>query len=277
MSVVTFPSEARLPGYIRAKGRIAARFAPTPRGTRALQLAETGGYRMMFPRADGCEAMILNTAGGTAGGDGLDVDLTLEADAAVVVSTQSAEKIYRAQGDPARASIRIALGRGARLCWLPQETILFNGAGLERRIEADLAPGATLTICEMTVFGRAAMGEQPTAIRLDDRWRFRREGRLVHVAATRLDGDAAAILAGRALGGGARGVATLLRLAEDGADLCDALRDALEGSGVDWGVSAWNGMVAVRLAGRDAAMVRRALIAALAAVPDAELPRVWGW
>ncbi len=276
MSVVTFPSEARLPGYIRAKGRLAARFAPTPRGTRALQLAETGGYRMMFPHATGCEAMILNTAGGTAGGDGLDVDLTLEANAAVVVSTQSAEKIYRAQDDPARASIRIALGRDARLCWLPQETILFNGAGLERRIEADLAPGATLTICEMTVFGRTAMGEEPTAIRIDDRWRFRREGRLVHVAATRLDGDAAAILSSPALGGGARAVATLLRFS-DGAEICNPLRDALDGCGIDWGVSAWNGITAVRLAGRDAALVRRALVAALAVVPDAELPRVWNW
>lgn len=277
MSVVTCPSDATLPGYIRARGRVVATFAPTPRGTRALRLAESGGYRLMFPNSRRCEAMILNTAGGTAGGDGLDVDLTLERGAEATVSTQSAEKVYRAQTEPARARIRLTIGPGARLFWLPLESIIFNGAGLERRIEVDLAPDASLTMCEMTVLGRVAMGEEPTSIRIDDRWRFRRDGRLVHVEATRLEGNAAEILRGRALGAGARALATLLRFSNDGASLVDPLRDALDGRPIDWGVSHWNGLTAVRLAGTDAASVRRALVAALEISPDAEIPRVWGW
>lgn len=277
MSVAICPSETQLPGYIRARGRLSARFAPTPRGTRALHLAEGGGYRLMFPNAGRCEAMILNTAGGTAGGDGLDIDLKLEAGAEVAVSTQSAEKIYRAQGEPARTRIRVAVAEGARLFWLPLESILFNGSGLQRRIEVDLADTAELTLCEMMVLGRAAMGEQPTAIRLDDRWTFRRGGRLVHLEATKLSGDAAELLEGRALGAGARAFATLLRFAGDGPALVDPLRDALEECGADWGVSAWNGLLAVRLAGGEAATVRKALIRALSVLPDAQVPRVWGW
>jgi urease accessory protein len=231
----------------------------------------------MFPRTERCEAMILNTAGGMAGGDRLEVDLTLEEGAEVVVSTQSAEKVYRAQGDSAQTRVRIGVGAGARLVWVPLESILFNGSGLDRQIEVDLAPGAELTMGEMLVLGRAAMGEEPTSIRLSDRWRFRRAGRLVHLEAMRLEGDAAAMLAGRALGAGARAVATLLRFAVDGAAVAESLREALVGHPVDWGVSAWNGMTAVRLAGPDAAAVRRALVAAWAVVPGAGLPRVWSW
>lgn len=269
---------ACLPGYIRATGRIAAEFQPTPLGTRAMRLSEGGGYRLMFPRGRRCEAMLLNTAGGVAGGDRLDVDLAFGDGTEAVVSSQSAEKIYRADGDAARMRIALSVGAGARLSWLPLETILFNGARLVRRIDVELADSCRFLMCEMAVLGRIAMGERPTAVHLDDRWRVRRAGRLIHAEATRIDGDATRLLAGRATGGDARAIATIVHFADDAAARLEPVRQRLDGLGpdVDWGASAWNGMLKARLVAADPAAARRAVAAALAVFDDVEIPRVWG-
>ncbi|WP_053240024.1 urease accessory protein UreD [Pleomorphomonas koreensis] len=271
-------TDERLPGYIRAAGRIAAEFRTTPLGTRAMRLSEGGGYRLMFPRGRRCEAMLLNTAGGVAGGDRLDVDLAFGDGTEAVVSSQSAEKIYRADGDAARTRIALAVGAGARLSWLPLETILFNGARLVRRFDIDLAGTARLLMCEMAVLGRIAMGERPTDVHLDDQWRVRRAGRLVHAEATRIDGDATRLLAGRATGADARAIATLACFSEDAAARLEPLRERLGGMNLDldWGASAWNGLIKARFSAADPAEARRAVAAALAVFDDVEIPRVWG-
>jgi urease accessory protein len=78
------------------------------------------------------------------------------------------------------------LARRARLLWLPQETLLFDGARLERRLFVDMAGDAELLLVESLVFGRLAMGEAAIDARLEDSWRIRRAGRLVFADATRL-------------------------------------------------------------------------------------------
>ena len=74
--------------------------------------------------------MIVNTAGGIAGGDRHDLDIAVGDGATLAVTTAAAEKVYRALGPPAEIAIKLAVGGGARLSWLPQETILFDGPGL---------------------------------------------------------------------------------------------------------------------------------------------------
>ena len=102
-------------------------------------------------------------------------EVSLAAGCRAVVTTQACEKIYRASSGSAEVRNRIAVGEGGRLDWLPQETILFDGARLARRLEAELAPGAELLLVEATIFGRSARGETVRSGLFADRWRIRRK------------------------------------------------------------------------------------------------------
>lgn len=268
-------SVAALPAYVRASGVIQARFAPTGRGTRVMALREAGGYRLKFPKAPGCEAVLINTGGGMTGGDRLDVSLTLDAQAEAVLTTQSAEKIYRSDGAAAEIAVDVQLAEGARLSWLPQEAILFSGSRLRRRLKAAMAADATLTLAESVVFGRVASGETLGDGLFDDRWEIRRGGCLVFAEAVRLDGPLAATLNRPALGGGARAVAAVLHLAPDAESRLEEARAALENAQSDCGASAWNGMLCVRFAAESPAVLRADMAAFLSGFQSGPLPRVW--
>ncbi len=88
------------------------------------------------------EAVIVNTGGGMTGGDRFAIDIALDEGASLVAGTAAAEKIYRSTGADAEMDVRLSVGAGARLAWLPQETILFDRARLSRRIDVDLAESA---------------------------------------------------------------------------------------------------------------------------------------
>jgi len=174
MSAAALLSEERPPGAaqsasllapVRVTGGVTIAFASGPRGTYAARFSEADGYRVRFPRGGiGAEAVLLNTGGGVAGGDQVSFDITAEAASSATVTTQSAERIYRALGPgPARLSVRLTVGEDARLTWLPQGSILFSGARVSRAIEADVAPRGRLLMTEILVFGRKAMGETVTA------------------------------------------------------------------------------------------------------------------
>lgn len=253
------------------------RFAPTPQGTRALAFSETGGYRLKFPRAVGCEAMIVNTSGGVVGGDQLMLDAACEAGATASFSTQSADKIYRAQRDPARMVVNLDLGERAHLAWLPQETILFNGARIERRLNVTMAHDACLTLCEAVICGRSAMGEILQTGCFVDRWTIRRDGRLAYADAVRLEGDISERMMRRASGAGAQAFATILRVSPDAEHHVDAIRMILAECSLNWGVSAWDGLLAVRFCARDAALLRPWLVVVLKQFEDCAIPRIWSW
>ncbi|WP_460448326.1 urease accessory protein UreD [Alsobacter sp. SYSU BS001988] len=266
---------AALPAYVRASGVITARFAPTGRGTRAMALREAGGYRLKFPKAAACEAVLINTGGGMTGGDRLDVSLALDTGAEAVLTTQSAEKVYRSDGAAAEIAVAIDLAEGARLSWLPQESILFSGSRLRRRLKVAMAADASLTLAETVVFGRVASGETLGEGLFEDRWEIRRGGRLVFAEAVRLDGSLAHMLARPALGGGARAVATVLHLAPDAESRIEEARAALEGAKSDCGASAWNGMLCLRFAAESPAVLRADMAAFLSGFRSGPLPRVW--
>src|ERR1700712_5992219 len=157
---------------------------------RRRHLHESGSLRVRFPspEAEGLSAMFVNTAGGIAGGDRFDIEIATGAGSRLAVTTAAAEKVYRAQGAAAQLNITLKAAAGSNLAWLPQETILFDRARLSRRIDIDLAEGASLLLCEIVVFGRAAMGERMLRGEFIDRWRMRRGGRLVFAETLRLPG-----------------------------------------------------------------------------------------
>ncbi len=260
----------------RANARLSASFARAGTRTEAERTFETGGLRWRFPRPSGaCEAAIVNTGGGVAGGDVLCVALRLKEGAEVEATTPSAEKIYRSDGAPARIETRLALEPQARLAWLPQETLMFEGAWLERRLEIDIAAEAGLLLVESIVFGRLATGETRIDARLKDSWRIRRDGRLVFADETRLE-RAGATLDRKAAGGGARAVATIVAVAPGLEARLPDLRAALdpEGEGVEAGASAFDGLLLARLVSPSPSRLRAALIASILALGGRK-PRLW--
>ena len=264
-----------LPRMIRARGGLRASFTASEGRTSLANLYEQGGYRLKFPKGTNAEAVIINTGGGMAGGDQLDVDLSLGTNAHVTVTTQSAEKIYRADAQSSDIAVRLKLELGAHLAWLPQETLLFSGSRLHRTFEADLAAGASLELVESVIFGRGAMGEQLTSGNFQDRWRIRRDGKLIYADNIALQDDISAALDRVAIGKGARAIATFLCIAPDAEARLDAARSALSLSTCECGASAWNGLLVARFAASDPAVLRRSVIAFLENFRGVSMPRVW--
>jgi urease accessory protein len=256
----------------RATGRIALQAVAHGAVTRRGRVHEDGSLRVRFPNAEGAlEAVIVNTGGGMTGGDRFSIDMTVGAGARLVAGTAAAEKIYRSTGSDAEMDVTLDVHAGGHLAWLPQETILFDHARLNRRIEIDLAADASLIMVEAVVFGRAAMGEAMNEGLFADRWRLRRDDKLVFADSARLDGAIAGRLSHRAIAAG--GIAIASVLIAPGDETTTAAVRALDYAG-EVGISAWNGIALARLVARDGATLRRDLIAVLA-VLGTSVPRLW--
>jgi len=260
----------------RAVGRIALAVRPSAGATRRLRVREEGSLRVRCPGPPSgeLEAVIVNTAGGVAGGDRFQIDVNVAPGAQLVVTTAAAEKIYRTLEPDATIDVKLDIGAGGSLAWLPQETILFDRARLKRSIEIDLAEDARLVLAEAIVFGRSGMGEAVDDISLLDRWRLRRSGRLIHAEAMRLDGAVAAKLREPAIANGGTAVATVLVVPGDEGTAAGVRALSKEFRG-EVGVSAWHGFAMVRLCAGDGAALRRDLVAVLTALRGTALPRLW--
>jgi urease accessory protein len=257
----------------RAAGRIVLSVAAQGGVTRRRHTYEDGPLRVRFPNvADGTlEAVICNTGGGIVGGDRHDLDIMVDAGASLTATTAAAEKVYRALGPNAEIAVRLKAEAGGRLLWLPQETILFDRARLDRRIDVDLARDATLLMAEAIVFGRSAMGEAVQEGSFTDRWRVCRDGRLVFAETVRLDGDIAQMLAEPVVTAGGVAIATVLAVPGDEAIVERVRAQRFRG---EVGVSAWNGLAAARLCAKDGASLRRDLASVIGAM-GGKLPGLW--
>jgi urease accessory protein len=260
----------------RAVGRIALAVKASGGATRRWRVREEGSLRVRCPGppAGELEAVIVNTAGGVAGGDRFSLDVAVEPGARLVVTTAAAEKIYRTLEPDAAIDVTLAVGAGASLAWLPQETILFDRARLKRSIEVDLADDARLVLAEALVLGRSGMGEAVDDGLIFDRWRLRRNGMLIHAEAMRLDGGIAAKLVEPAVAKGGVAVATVLVVPGDDATVA-AVRALDAGFRSEVGASAWNDFAVVRLCAAGGAALRHDLVAVLGALRGAALPRLW--
>lgn len=244
--------------------------------TRRGRLHESGSLRVRFPSPedDGLSAVLVNTAGGVAGGDRFDIAISAGEGAGLTLTTAAAEKVYRAPDAAAQLDISLKAASGARLAWLPQETILFNGAKISRRIDVDLAEDASLLLCEIVVFGRAAMGERMERGEFVDRWRLRRGGKLVFAETVRLDGDIGAKLERPAIAKGGVAIATALIVPGDEA-VVERIRQAADSFGGEVGISAWNGFAMARFCAQDAARLRADMMTVLGRASPSPLPRLW--
>ena len=268
----------------RADGAVRLALGQRDGRTRIETLYQRAPARVLFPDAptdQPAQAVLINTAGGIAGGDRIAIEIQAGAGTVATATTQAAEKVYRALDAPARLDTRIAVADGAWFEWLPQETILFDGARLDRRLAFDLAPAARLLAAETVLFGRAARGEQMRHGQLLDSWAVRRDGHLVWADRLRLTGDIRAQL-DRPFGfAGAVGLTTLLHAGPEAASFLPRAREIAATEPAEGAATLVNGILLIRFLDRDgarlresaasAAMTLRHEIAGLSPTP----PRVW--
>lgn len=264
------------PRLQRASGESRVVFAHRDGQTRLADLYQRDPCRVLFPDPEPGEppqAILVTTSGGIAGGDSLSMAVEVGPGARALAATQAAEKVYRAvaSDDPCTMAVAIAVGEGATLDWLPQETIVFEGSRLKRRTVAEVAPSGSLLACEMVVLGRAASGERFTRGLLLDAWSVRRGGKLVWTDTLRVEGETPS----GAGFGAANALATVIGVWDEPLPRFEQAR-ALLGSAdrVRAGVTVVNGVLVARLLG-EATLVRAATTRFLGDFRGQRLPRVW--
>jgi urease accessory protein len=257
-------------GFVHAEGR-----------TRLAHLHQRTPLRVLFPDSEPGEPMLaalVMTAGGIAGGDKLAVGIDAGAGSCATVTGQAAEKVYRALDAPAQSHVRLNVEAGAWLEYLPQETILFDQARLQRSFEIDVAGAGRLLACDMVVFGRTASGERFHSGLWQDRWRLRHGGRLAWADAMKVEGlETIDHPVGFA---GAAAHAMALYVGADAKTWLERARELAVGC-QRAAASAIGNVLLARFLDEDAAAVRRALAGYVAGLRQtvaglpARPPRLW--
>ena len=233
----------------------------------------SGAMKALFPRGDRVQAIMINTSGGLTGGDRVEIEATAKADSAMTLTTQAAERAYRALDGMAYMDSDLTVEDGADLHWLPQELILFEGARLTRSLKVKLAPSAKFLMVEPVIFGRTAMGETLKDVHFKDKIRVYRAEKPLYFDGLQLSGDVENTLAGHAVGQGAGAMASLLYVAADAEAHLVAIRDMLPNTG---GASLLApDTLTLRLVAADSHMLRKHLLPILDRLSGDGLPTSW--
>jgi len=231
-------------------------------GTRIEDVFERSPIRIMFPRTEHRaveEAVLINTAGGIAGGDQLECSVAVLPGASIAVTSQAAEKVYRALDEPARVATRLRAQESAKLAWLPQETIVFNGARFQRTTEIELLSGAELLALEWLVLGRAAHGEVVVGGHIIDSWRVKRDGRLTWADSFRITDEIFPHLHRKALLSDCHAIATLIYFGPHLDERLDLLREIIPSLGCNCAATLVSELIVVRFAAKESSILNRAL------------------
>ena len=259
--------------YQRSRGMADVAFRADELG----RLYQSGAAKALLPRRHGGahEVVLVNTAGGITGGDAYSYGCTASA-TDVIVTTQAAERAYRSStADIASMDVKLGASDGASLHWLPQETILFDGSRINRRIEVELDAHSECIVLESLVFGRHAMGETLRNCHFTDRWRIRRDGRLVHAEALTLAHDVPALLSAASGADGAQMAATLLYVGPRLEQVRDEIAATLPTLRSRAAVSSWQGRLVVRLIAAETMWGKADIAQILNSMHGQQVPRVW--
>lgn len=262
----------------RSQGAVRISFKSSDAGRTALDdLYQQGCLKARLPKqtAPGHEAVLINTAGGLTGGDALSVKVAWQAGTRAAVTTQACERIYKSTGEDALIAARLTIADDAVGCWLPQETILFEGARLDRKTHVSLSETATLIACEAVIIGRPAMGEYVHTATLRDEWIIERDGGAAFIDRLNLTGDVSALLDETAIAGGARAFASVITAGPDTARHCGIARKIIDEHGIIGGSSDLDGVCLTRILAPSGHELRKTVMPILAALCGKELPRVW--
>lgn len=279
-------AQTLLPSGDGMQGRVKLVFGLSAGETRLKDLYQAAPMRVLFPSkatGDILSAALVTISGGLKGGDRMDVEVTVNAAAAVQIIGQAAEKVYRSNGSDTIFEARLDVAEDAWCEWLPQETIVFDKARLRRLTHVDVASGATFLGAEILVFGRTAMGETLDTGLVRDVWDVRRAGKRVWADALYLSGDIKTQLDNPAGFDGARAAATSILVADNADQYLDFVRNVLDEApeGVKCAATHVNGILVTRWLAFDAQALRDAFAVYWSAMRHelkglpAVMPRLW--
>jgi len=237
----------------RAEGSGRIVLSYSDKGARIMDVFQRAPIRIMFPRTAGGaveEAVLINTAGGIAGGDRLETGVTALANSSIAVTSQAAEKVYRALNEPARITTRLKAYEVAKLAWLPQETIVFNWGRLCRETEIELSSTAEVLALEWLVLGRTAHGEDMVGGHITDSWRVKKDDRLIWADSFRITDEIFAHLHREPLLSNCRAVGTLIYSGPDTDTRLEFLRDVVRALECQCAATSVGGLIIVRFAAR---------------------------
>ena len=246
----------------RAEGFCRIVLSGSAKGTRITDVVQRSPIRVMFPRTTGAaieEAVLINTAGGIAGGDRLQSHVTALANASIAVTSQAAEKVYRALNETALVTTTLKVCDAAKLAWLPQETIVFNRARVSRKTEIELSSGAELLALDWLVLGRAAHGEDMVGGHVTDSWRVRKDGRLIWADSFRATHDVFPHLHRKALLSNSRAIGMLIYYGPDLDTRLEFLRHSARSLECHFAATSVDGLIIFRFAAMVTSSLRIAL------------------
>jgi len=146
--------------------------------------------RPFYPEGEVCHVYILHPPGGIVAGDQLSIDVQVDSQAKALITTPGAGKIYRSDGEKAYQKLSFNIKQDAILEWLPQETIVFEGAKLDSVVNVELANNARFMAWEILVLGRPAANEGFSQGEAILNWHINREGKPLFLEKMRLDTQA---------------------------------------------------------------------------------------
>lgn len=260
----------------RAMGAVTLSTKRTDRGSALADLHQSGALKALFPRPNSAalQAIMINTAGGITGGDEFTLTAIAGEDTHLSLTTQAAERVYRAQPDQvATVNNHLFVNSGARLDWLPQETILFEASALRRRMRVEMSESAALLFVEPLVFGRAAMGEVLEDINFNDRIDIRRQDEPVFLDAMALQGNVTRHLAAPQIAANAGAMALIVYINTDAEAKLTPLRALLPETAGASLIGA--DLLVTRILARDSFDLRQSLVPALRLLSNDTLPRSW--
>ena len=254
--------------------------------TRLDHLYQHDPVRVLFPdppEGDIPQATLITTSGGLTGGDQISLQIKAGPGARAMAIAQAAEKIYRSAGGDTQINLTLGAAADSWLEYLPQETILFDGARLSRLSRVQVTGSAQLLAGEIIVFGRRGSGEIYGCGYLRDAWEIYRDETLVWADAVLLEDDISGPLNHPAGFDGAAAMATAVYSGPDAATYLDPTREILNTNpdGVRSSATMVNDLLIVRWLGEDALSLRTVFgnfwqqFRHQAAVLPASLPRLW--
>ncbi len=182
--------------------------------------------RPFYPEGERvCHVYLLHPPGGVVGGDELMIDVVVAAGASALLTTPAAGKFYRSHGAVARQAQTLRVEQGATLEWLPQESILFDGAHAELSTRVELAEGAGFIGWEILVLGRPGAGERFEHGALRQRVELWQKGKPLYLERARYEQGAAVLTVPWGLAGYA--VSGSLLCVCNGVELLEQLREAV--------------------------------------------------
>jgi urease accessory protein len=241
--------------------------------------------KALYPEGDGvCQTILLHPPSGIAGGDHLNISADIGAGTHAQLTTPGAGKWYRTAGPEASQSIVFNVGDGATLEWLPQETIVFDGARARMETHVALATSSRYIGWDILCLGRSAAGERFAHGRYDLFYRVDRNRRPIWIERGGFDGNDP-MLSSPAGWAGATVCGTLLcsfpELPQQAAALLEACRKIIPADGANHGLSALPGILVARYLGNSGEAARLwfaelwAILRPVCCGRPAVIPRIW--